>query len=420
MGNYPAAADVLHGSDGEFKWYPNESTFGGSLAAVSGYLIDVKDENIEEKIERISYAGIRRDKQPRKSRIGRRSVGGTLNLVANLELLGWVLQALLGPPDTKPAGTVRAAAFDGSGLNDLTSGGTFSGAQLTEYLVEIEATGSPDTFRWSKDGGANWVASGVAITGASQTLDSGVSVTFAATTGHAVGDRWWIIAHGQTGHLFQASGVTPPSFKLERSWSTLDRHLVYSGCRIAGLSMDLGSMWDGIIGVDIAGRNQEDDASAPLDASPTQLLAPWLAGPDMMVLKAGQQVFQVDSLSLKIDRGVDPKLYPAGGGGVVRSLPVGICKVTGNVSVYYEDAAWVSAARANSKFDLGVRIIDTESQPNTLDLRLPELTLTPVEAHVADEDQVTQFELNGYYETNSFGTMIRAILDNGVAGYAGP
>ena len=83
--------------------------------------------------------------------------------------------------------------FDGSGLDDMTTGGTFIGSGEMEYIVEIDATGTPDTFKWSDDGGATWTT-GVAITGSAQTLSNGVEVTFGATTGHTIGDRWYFIS----------------------------------------------------------------------------------------------------------------------------------------------------------------------------------------------------------------------------------
>jgi len=82
--------------------------------------------------------------------------------------------------------------FDGAGLDDLTSGGTFSAdsADNVDYYVEIDGTGTPDTFKWSKDGGSTFEATTVAITGLAQTLDNGVTITFGATTGHTLADKW--------------------------------------------------------------------------------------------------------------------------------------------------------------------------------------------------------------------------------------
>jgi len=80
----------------------------------------------------------------------------------------------------------------GTGLNDLSSSGTYSGANTAIFQIEIDATGAPDTFRWKKD--KETFTTGVSITGASQSLKEGVSVTFAATTGHTLKDRWFVHA----------------------------------------------------------------------------------------------------------------------------------------------------------------------------------------------------------------------------------
>lgn len=85
---------------------------------------------------------------------------------------------------------LRPNGFKGSGLNDVTWGTGYSGADAAYYEVEIDGTGTPDTYKWRKDGGA--YTTGVSITGAAQTLDEGQTITFAATTGHTSGDRWCV------------------------------------------------------------------------------------------------------------------------------------------------------------------------------------------------------------------------------------
>ena len=80
--------------------------------------------------------------------------------------------------------------FTGSGLDDLTAGATYNGYGTINFRVQIDATGTPDTFKWSDDGGGSWEETGVAITGSAQKLNNGVTITFAATTGHTVDDRW--------------------------------------------------------------------------------------------------------------------------------------------------------------------------------------------------------------------------------------
>lgn len=95
---------------------------------------------------------------------------------------------------TPLAGTIGAVVFDGAGLNDATSGGTYTLAADAVFVVEIDGAGTPDTFKWSKDGGA--YTETVAITGSAQTLSDGVTVTFGATTGHTAGDIWTITVSG--------------------------------------------------------------------------------------------------------------------------------------------------------------------------------------------------------------------------------
>jgi len=92
--------------------------------------------------------------------------------------------------DVRSNDIISVPTFFGTGLNDLSTSGDFSGTSFLNYRVEIDSIGATDTFRWSDDGGATWDASGVAITGAAQTLNNGIIVTFGAVTGHTLNDYW--------------------------------------------------------------------------------------------------------------------------------------------------------------------------------------------------------------------------------------
>lgn len=109
------------------------------------------------------------------------------------------------PTENLSAQEVTSAVFSGTGLDDMTTGGSYTGAGRHHYVVEIQTEGTPDTFRWSNDDGVTWT-DGVAITGATQELDCGVTVAFAATTGHTAADRWTFA--GSKGVVFIAGAVT--------------------------------------------------------------------------------------------------------------------------------------------------------------------------------------------------------------------
>lgn len=91
--------------------------------------------------------------------------------------------------------TISAVTYIGGGLKD----GTFSGAVTDVDAIAcymIDSTGSPDTFKWSLDTCVTFKATGVPITGGgvSQTLSNGLSIAFAASTGHTLNEE----GHAQT------------------------------------------------------------------------------------------------------------------------------------------------------------------------------------------------------------------------------
>jgi hypothetical protein len=95
-----------------------------------------------------------------------------------------------GQVDSVQEAAIGADVFTGSGLDDLTLSGNYNGVWTDQLRVEIDGTGTPDTFRWSIDGGATWEVEDVNMTGSAQLLQDGIYVTFAATTGHTLGDLW--------------------------------------------------------------------------------------------------------------------------------------------------------------------------------------------------------------------------------------
>jgi len=112
----------------------------------------------------------------------------TITSTANVEI-GGNFQYLNAGDTIGEAGT----SFVGTGLDDAFYSGHYSGDEATKsFFVKIDATGTPDTFEWGFDSSVGTEATGIAITGAAQILDSayGIEIDFGATTGHTVGDKW--------------------------------------------------------------------------------------------------------------------------------------------------------------------------------------------------------------------------------------
>ena len=85
---------------------------------------------------------------------------------------------------------IQNAIFTGTGLNDLTSGGTYTGTLGPIYTIVIDSIGGTDTFKWKRDNGA--YTTGVSCATSPITLSDGVTVVFGAITGHALADQWQV------------------------------------------------------------------------------------------------------------------------------------------------------------------------------------------------------------------------------------
>lgn len=85
--------------------------------------------------------------------------------------------------------TVGDVVPTGSGLNDITVGGDYTG--LTDAVIDVEidtTAASPDTFKWRIDGGS--YTTGVPVTTTWTTLTAGIQVKWAAVDGHTIGRHW--------------------------------------------------------------------------------------------------------------------------------------------------------------------------------------------------------------------------------------
>ncbi|MBT9169051.1 MAG: hypothetical protein DDT19_02403 [Syntrophomonadaceae bacterium] len=109
--------------------------------------------------------------------------------------------------DVAGASSIGPLTFTGTGLRTATLSGVYTGKDTQTLRIQIDGVGIPNTFRWSIDGGATWVRTGIPITGTAQLLGFiGVSVTFGATTGYTLHDFWQATLNPPTGTINIAGG----------------------------------------------------------------------------------------------------------------------------------------------------------------------------------------------------------------------
>ncbi|MGE5173893.1 MAG: hypothetical protein ACM3MD_08690 [Betaproteobacteria bacterium] len=88
--------------------------------------------------------------------------------------------------------TAGPVFFTGTGLNDMTASGTFTGTANRSFRIQIDSVDAPDTFSWLKSAPTQTIpdATLVPISAETTTLIDGMTITFGAATGHTAGDRW--------------------------------------------------------------------------------------------------------------------------------------------------------------------------------------------------------------------------------------
>ncbi len=80
--------------------------------------------------------------------------------------------------------TVGNVTISHLGLDDLAAAGTYTGAGYPVFDVQIDANGSPDTFKWNKNGGTYTSSVACTLAASPTTLSDGVTVAFGSVTGH--------------------------------------------------------------------------------------------------------------------------------------------------------------------------------------------------------------------------------------------
>lgn len=125
--------------------------------------------------------------------------------------------------DTHDTDYVTSITFTGTGDDDMSkNSAAWTGISYLRYCIIIDAEGTPDTFKWSNTGCTGSFTSGVAITGAAQALDEGITITFTGTDNHTLDDKWEFTAYPGGSNIAvrgnASGGVSNFSFSGDAGW----------------------------------------------------------------------------------------------------------------------------------------------------------------------------------------------------------
>jgi len=182
-GKYSAQAFTIADGITDFNLDINDMTVVSDIILSS-------DQQLTAKINGLTDYAIQNEEQT-STAIDRVSTNSIINSVQGVYL-------------TSSSMVIGTAGFLGAGLNDLTTGGVFTGTGSKRYRVIISTSAGTDKFDWSDDNGQSWTI-GVTITGFAQVLSSGITITFGAVSGHTLSNTW-IFEIGHTGTNYFSGG----------------------------------------------------------------------------------------------------------------------------------------------------------------------------------------------------------------------
>jgi hypothetical protein len=85
--------------------------------------------------------------------------------------------------------TIGSTTFTGTGLDDVSATGIYTGTGSATFEVEITTAAGTDVFKWKKDSGAYTTGVNCTSIGTPILLSDGVYINFRASTGHTAGDK---------------------------------------------------------------------------------------------------------------------------------------------------------------------------------------------------------------------------------------
>lgn len=153
-----------------------------------------------------------------------------------------------------------------TGLSDAIQGGTWSGDFNNHTIqIKVSATGTPDHFTWSLDGGSASSPIAMVATPSSSALVDGLTIGFTATTGHTLGAVWIIDVYNPGSIISQSHRATGHG-AINRS--VQDRLKDYVSV------MDYGGVADGVTGNAAAMEKAYSQASNPAKLCVATVLFP--------------------------------------------------------------------------------------------------------------------------------------------------
>jgi len=378
--------------------YKRETSFGVLAGNTSGKLLRRVTANFNLTKESYESAELRTDRQVADMRHGVRSADGTLNGELSSASYADFMGSVVGKDFV--AVTLGAAA-----QTTVTAVGSVytlvraTGSWLTDGLkvgMVIRASG----LTTSGDNAKNLLVASLTATNAVVVPLNGSTMTAQGTASSVT-----ITAPGKQTFV-PATGHTDDSYTVEEFYADIAQSEVYTGMKVNSLAVQLPATGLTTIDVAFTGKDLTQTGTTQYFTSPTaQGTTGIFAAVNGVMLVQGAPVALVTSADFTIERATENATVV--GSNSVADIFTGRIRVTGNMSVYFQDATFRDYFNAETPVSLVLSVTaDSSATANFVAFTLPKVKLG---SFTRDDSEL------GLTASSSFQALLNDVTTAGLA-----
>jgi len=210
-------------------------------------------------------------------------------------------------------------------------------------------------------------------------------------------------------------GDLPAGMVIEKSWPDISKFALYNGCKINAFKMSVAP--SGLINcsASIIGA-KETVSGTSFDASATDLGHTPFDGFGASIKQGGSTLGIVTKLDLTLDNGLDPDGFVIDGTGERASLPDGMGRATGTVTVLFTATTLYELAIAHTETSLELHLVNgagtgASAGNEKMSFYLDELVFTPkTPGSSGPKGLLCDLNFIGYYDDDADASALRMVL----------
>lgn len=378
--------------------YKKETTFGTLAGSSGGSLLRRVTGNFNLVKESYESNEIRVDRQVADFRHGVRSAEGTLNGELSSASYDDFMGSIVGK-DFASITLGSAAQITVTAVGTVYTLVRASGSFLTDGLrvgMVIRASGLTTT----ADNGKNLLVASLTATNAVVVPLNGSTMTAQGTASSVT-----LTAPGKQTFV-PATGHTDDSYTIEEFYSDIAQSEVYTGMKVNSVAVQLPATGLTTVDIGFAGKDLTQSGTSQYFSSPAaQGTQGIFAAVNGVVLVQGTPVALITSADFSIERATENATVV--GSNSVADIFTGRIRVTGNLSVYFENADFRNYFNAETAVSLVFTITaDSSATSNFMTFTLPKVKLG---SFTKDDGEL------GIIASTSFQALLNDVTTGGLA-----